>query len=68
MLSFSLGIGDTDIDALCAGLKRAGGNLTTLDISCNQIADAGLEKLVTAFAFTNLLKMVLEVSNVFNNI
>lgn len=45
-----IGIGDTDIDALCAGLKRAGGNLTTLDISCNQIADAGLQKLVTAFA------------------
>lgn len=45
-----IGIGDTDIDALCAGLKRAGQNLTTLDISCNQVADAGLQKLVTAFA------------------
>lgn len=44
------GIGDTDIEALTAGLKRAGHNLTMLDISSNQIADAGIQKLVTAFA------------------
>jgi len=45
-----VGIGDTDIDALCKGLKNAGRELTTLDISNNQIADAGLQALVTAFA------------------
>jgi len=45
-----VGIGDTDIDALCAGLKRAGQKLTTLDISSNQIADAGIQKLTTGFA------------------
>jgi len=45
-----VGIGDTDIDALCKGLKNAGQNLSTLDISNNQIADAGLQALVTAFA------------------
>lgn len=45
-----VGIGDTDIDALTAGLKRAGQNLTMLDISSNNIADAGVQKLVTGFA------------------
>jgi hypothetical protein len=45
-----VGIGDTDIDALCKGLKTAGKTLTTLDISNNQIADAGVQTLVTAFA------------------
>jgi hypothetical protein len=45
-----IGLADTDIDALAAGLKRAGQNLTVLDVSSNHIADAGLQKLVTAFA------------------
>mmetsp|Transcript_32008 Transcript_32008/g.75032 ORF Transcript_32008/g.75032 Transcript_32008/m.75032 type:complete len:393 (+) Transcript_32008:55-1233(+) len=44
------GLRDSDLAALCQGLRQAGSNLTCLDLSHNQIADAGVQKLVGALA------------------
>mmetsp|Transcript_56619 Transcript_56619/g.132867 ORF Transcript_56619/g.132867 Transcript_56619/m.132867 type:complete len:376 (+) Transcript_56619:59-1186(+) len=43
-------IRDSDVDALCQGLRQAGSGLTSLDLSHNQLADAGVQKLVGALA------------------
>mmetsp|Transcript_23272 Transcript_23272/g.66173 ORF Transcript_23272/g.66173 Transcript_23272/m.66173 type:complete len:422 (+) Transcript_23272:72-1337(+) len=44
------GMTDSDLDALCEGLRGAGSSLTTLDLSSNMIADAGIQRLVGALA------------------
>lgn len=45
-----IGLRDGDMDALCSGLGRAGKDLTSLDLSHNSIADAGVQRLATGFA------------------
>jgi len=42
-----LGLKDSDMDALCEGLRKGGSQLTSIDIAQNVIADAGVQKLVT---------------------
>jgi len=44
------GIHDPDVAALLEGLKRSGSQLISIDLSHNQIADAGIQKLVAGFA------------------
>lgn len=44
------GLLDGDVGVLCEGLHRAGAQLTTLDLSHNRIADAGVQRLATALA------------------
>ncbi|CAK0879292.1 unnamed protein product, partial [Prorocentrum cordatum] len=41
---------DSDLDAICEGVRQNGGQLTALDLSHNSIADEGVQKLVTALA------------------
>jgi hypothetical protein len=45
-----LGLGDSDMEQICQGLKQAGSTLTSLDLSHNLLADVGVQKLVTALA------------------
>lgn len=45
-----LGLRDSDLTALCDGLRRGGASLTCLDVSYNELADAGLQRLVGALA------------------
>lgn len=45
-----IGFGDGDVDALISGLRSSGKELTELDVSCNSIADIGVQKLVSALA------------------
>jgi len=45
-----MGLSDGDVETLCQGLKRAGAELTSLDVSHNLLADVGVQKLVAAFA------------------
>jgi len=45
-----VGMHDPDVAALLEGLKRSGSQLTSIDLSHNQIADAGIQKLVAGFA------------------
>lgn len=44
------GIRDRDVEALLEGLRKSGSQLTSLDLSDNQMADKGIQKLVTGFA------------------
>jgi len=46
----NMGLRDSDVEALCEGLKRGGEKLTSLDLSYNALADAGVQKLITALA------------------
>jgi hypothetical protein len=45
-----MGLGDSDMEPICKGLKQAGAALTTLDLSHNLLADVGIQKLVSALA------------------
>lgn len=42
------GLTDGNVDALVEGLRRGGADLTSIDLSSNHIADAGVQKLVAA--------------------
>jgi len=46
----SAGIQDPDVEALLEGLKKSGSQLTAIDLSQNQIADTGIQKLISGFA------------------
>eukprot|EP00931_Biecheleriopsis_adriatica_P102484 TRINITY_DN77449_c0_g1_i1.p1 TRINITY_DN77449_c0_g1~~TRINITY_DN77449_c0_g1_i1.p1 ORF type:complete len:380 (+),score=90.01 TRINITY_DN77449_c0_g1_i1:73-1212(+) len=46
----STGMHDSDVEALLEGLRRSGSQLTALDLSHNDLADAGIQKLVTGLA------------------
>jgi len=46
----NVGLRDSGLDAVCDGLRRGGSQLTSLDLSHNHIADAGIQRLVTALA------------------
>lgn len=46
----ALGLGDSDMEPICQGLKQAGAALTCLDLSHNLLADVGIQKLVSALA------------------
>jgi len=49
MLSLcDMGLGDSDVEPLCQGLKQAGTQLTSLDVSHNLLADVGVQKLVSS--------------------
>jgi len=46
----NVGLKDSGLDAVCDGLRRGGSKLTSIDLSHNHIADAGIQRLVTALA------------------
>lgn len=45
-----MSLGDSDVETLCQGLKKAGAELTSLDVSHNLLADVGVQRLVSALA------------------
>lgn len=45
-----MSLGDSDVETLCQALKKAGAELTSLDVSHNLLADVGVQRLVSALA------------------
>eukprot|EP00933_Yihiella_yeosuensis_P034060 TRINITY_DN2760_c0_g1_i2.p1 TRINITY_DN2760_c0_g1~~TRINITY_DN2760_c0_g1_i2.p1 ORF type:complete len:384 (-),score=100.37 TRINITY_DN2760_c0_g1_i2:227-1378(-) len=46
----NVGMTDSDVATLCDCLKKKGGDMTSIDLSHNQLADAGIQKLVSGLA------------------
>lgn len=50
LLLRGIGLTDSDMGAICSGLRQGGASLKVLDLSFNSIADAGVQQLVSALA------------------